>query len=66
MSPSGDSIFSVFDRSDVEPFTLTENGTYQIIVDAQGADTLSDFSFQLFDLSEATTPKLWNFGHWDA
>jgi len=58
VSPSGSSIFNTLEGIDSEPFTLTESGTYQIIVDAQGDDTLSDFSFQLIDLSEAPTFNL--------
>ncbi len=54
ISPSGEQV--LFNRNtadNLQPFTLLETGTYQLIVDGSGNIT-GDYSFQLLDLPNAT------------
>ena len=52
-SPSGNSLFTVFNGNDSNLLTLTETGTYTLVLDGSGSTT-DDYSFQLFDLDDAT------------
>jgi hypothetical protein len=53
ISPSGQNIVYNGNNSDVDlPFTLTESGNYQIIIDGRAAD-IGDYAFRLIDLSTA-------------
>ncbi|MDJ0844779.1 MAG: hypothetical protein QNJ08_11135 [Crocosphaera sp.] len=51
VSPSGQDLFETFFNTEVnrdrDPITLIENGTYTLIVDAEG-DTTGEFSFRLY------------------
>ena len=57
LSPSGERIFFINSNSDTGDFneliTLTETGTYQLVVDGSG-DTTGDYSFRLSDVATAT------------
>ncbi|BCL35091.1 Ig-like domain-containing protein [Nostoc sp. MS1] len=54
ISPSGQQVFYNGDAdSDRTPFTLTETGTYRLILDGNGNST-GDYSFRLLDASAAT------------
>ncbi|KHG41357.1 hypothetical protein OA07_11900 [Aphanizomenon flos-aquae 2012/KM1/D3] len=58
ISPSGQTVFSLSDAdSDRGPFTLTETGTYKLIIDGY-LDNTGDYSFRLLDASAATTITL--------
>jgi RHS repeat-associated protein len=53
-APNGDVVFerlSNFREKDFGPFTLSQNGQYQLIV-SNAATTNRDYSFQLFDISQ--------------
>jgi RHS repeat-associated protein len=49
LSPSGLEIFNPFDSKYKELFTLTESGTYRIIVDAPGETTTPQYSFRVLE-----------------
>ena len=56
ISPAGQNLFG-FSRDvnrDIDPLTLGETGTYQLIVDGNGSTT-GDFSFRFLDANIATT-----------
>jgi membrane-associated phospholipid phosphatase/methionine-rich copper-binding protein CopC len=58
ISPSGQTVFYNGDAdTDRAPFTLTESGTYQLIIDGNQAST-GDYSFRLIDASTATPVTL--------
>jgi hypothetical protein len=58
ISPSGQTVLSNSDaNSDRTPFTLTETGTYKLILDGNGNKT-GDYSFRLIDASTAPTITL--------
>ncbi len=57
LSPAGATVFYGNSQSDVGPFTLTQSGTYTLVFDGV-ADNLGDISFQLLDLSAATSYSL--------
>ncbi|MFM7406107.1 MAG: Ig-like domain-containing protein, partial [Cuspidothrix sp.] len=58
ISPSGQTLFSFNDAdSDRTPFTLTEAGTYRLILDGSG-DNTGNYSFNLIDASAATAITL--------
>ncbi|MFM6116760.1 MAG: Ig-like domain-containing protein [Sphaerospermopsis kisseleviana] len=58
ISPSGQTVFSLGDAdSDRSPFTLTETGTYKLIIDGY-LDNTGDYSFRLIDASAATNLAL--------
>ena len=56
-SPSGVSVFNIFSDDDREPFTLTEAGTYRLVVDGGFNDT-GDYSFRLLDTADVPTLTL--------
>jgi hypothetical protein len=49
-SPSGHVLFNTFSSNSTNPFTLSEAGTYQLIVSGQGQAVTGGFSFELLDL----------------
>jgi len=51
-SPSSNEILSSFFGSDSSPVTITETGTYQLILNPSGATT-GEYSFRLLDLTQA-------------
>ncbi len=58
ISPSGQTVFGNTDAdSDRTPFTLTEAGTYKLIIDGNSADT-GNFSFNLLNAGTAPTVTL--------
>ncbi|QLE56855.1 Ig-like domain-containing protein [Nostoc sp. TCL26-01] len=56
-SPSEQSVFYIDADSDRQPITLTETGTYKLILDGNGNNT-GDYSFRLLDASAATVITL--------
>ena len=56
-SPSGSSIFDTNTSRDVAPFTLTEAGTYRLVVDG-GFGDIGDYNFRLLDVASAATLTL--------
>jgi RHS repeat-associated protein len=59
ISPSGKEVLSTYlDTSDeTQPFTLTEAGSYRIVVDGY-LETVGNYSFRLLDLDNATPLQL--------
>ncbi|EHJ10225.1 hypothetical protein CWATWH0003_5022t6, partial [Crocosphaera watsonii WH 0003] len=58
ISPSGQNVsFSTNVSDDINPFTLEETGTYQLIIDPSGKTT-GEFSFRVLDADMATTIEL--------
>jgi large repetitive protein len=57
ISPSGTSVFNINSDSNREPFTLTETGTYRLVIDGSGA-TVGDYSFRFLDLASAAALTL--------
>src|SRR5262249_41588704 len=57
VSPAGETVFSTTNAGDQGPFTLTEAGTYRLIVDPTGP-TLGAHRFPLLDLAAATPVAL--------
>ena len=58
IGPSGNSIFSQSSESDRQLFTLTESGDYYLLLQGNQDSGLSDFSFQLLDVANATDVSL--------
>ena len=54
ISPSGNGFFNRDVNSDLDPITLIEDGTYTLIVDANGNST-GEFSFNLYNGNTAPT-----------
>ncbi|HRI16233.1 MAG TPA: hypothetical protein PLX89_24825, partial [Verrucomicrobiota bacterium] len=57
VSPSGAVAWEVRHSSDVGPFTLTQTGTYTLVVDGS-QPTIGDYSFRMIDLASATAMTL--------
>jgi RHS repeat-associated protein len=59
IGPSGKEVLSTYlDTSDeTQPFTLTETGSYRIVVDGY-FETVGNYSFRLLDLEDATSLQL--------
>lgn len=54
VSPSGEQTYNIYSTySDSSPFSLSESGTYKLIIDATG-NTTGNYSFRLLDLAAAT------------
>ncbi len=56
-SPSGGSLFNVRTDGDQAPLTITETGTYQLVLDVSG-DSTGDYSFRLSDVGSAPVLEL--------
>jgi hypothetical protein len=57
-SSNGQSLFAKGDAdNDRTPFTLTESGTYKLVLDGS-ADSIGDYSFRLVDASAAAILSL--------
>ena len=60
IAPDGTNLFNRFGQSlsnNVEPFTLTETGTYQVMIDGRNQVT-GNYSFRILDLTSASTLAL--------
>src|SRR5206468_3744744 len=57
ISPTGTILWDVNHSADRDPFTLTQTGTYTLVLDGN-AETIGDYSFRMLDLSAATPMNL--------
>ena len=57
LSPTGAILWEINHNQDRDPFTLTQTGTYTLVLDGNGR-SVGDYSFRILDLANATPMNL--------